>query len=242
MNNVHRWLVLMVLLGAIMQSAAAFPSHINLVGRLTSASGSSLSGTYQFNASIYDAPTGGTRVYQYNTSLTTTTRGAYDLTLKDVNLTFSGPYYLGLSIGQNNVYEAEMTPRMNLSVVPYAYRANSSDDLNTANSYVVSGINATGSASFVNLNASGNVSALYFSGNGSQLTSVSVVDAWVNTSGDVMSGGLVGKDANFTNINASGTLFGIGNLIINNLFNVTAGTGVVRTAGTYYINGSEVCT
>ncbi|MBI5390422.1 hypothetical protein HZB02_02965, partial [Candidatus Woesearchaeota archaeon] len=31
-------------------------------------------------------------------------------------------------------------------------------------------------------------------------------------------------------------------LIINNLFNVTAGTGVVRTAGTYYINGSEVCT
>ena len=117
----------------------AIPTTINLQGKLLSASGSSLSGTYNFTFRIYDSYTNGNLLYESNNTLTLNARGIYDVILRDVNLSFDKQYYLGVKVGDDD----EMTPRINLSSMPYAFRANISDDLNPANRYTIGILNVT---------------------------------------------------------------------------------------------------
>ena len=67
------------------QIVVAFPSHMNLQGRLTDASGSSLFGTYNVSFDIYDAASGGNKVYESSMNITTDSRGVYDIALKNIN-------------------------------------------------------------------------------------------------------------------------------------------------------------
>jgi len=101
------------------------PKKMNLQGKLTDSSGNVLTGSYMFKFTIYDAYTSGTRLWTENQTLTTS-KGIFDTTLGSVNalnLTFEDPYYLGIVVSG----DSEMTPRINFSTNPYAFRANTTD-------------------------------------------------------------------------------------------------------------------
>ena len=119
--------------------AFAAPNSINIQGKLTNPSGTILTGTYNFSFSIYDAYTSGNKLYEANITSTTDARGVYDIILNNVNLSFSDQNYLGVKV--NN--DTEMSPRVNLTSVPYTFRANISDDLNKNNRYTITGLNIT---------------------------------------------------------------------------------------------------
>ena len=64
-----------------------------------------------------------------------------------------------------------MTPRINMSSTPYAFRANTADVLNSDNNYTMSALNVS-----ENLGVAGNITASYFKGDGSLLTGISGLD------------------------------------------------------------------
>ena len=136
----NKKIAFMALVLLLLPMSFAVPDTLNLMGKLTSSSGSYLTGTYLFNFSIYDAPEAGNRLYQYKVNLTTDSHGVYDVIFENVNLNFSDQYYLGIQVGDDE----ESTPRINLTTSPYAFRANISEDLNPLNRYKVSVLNVTG--------------------------------------------------------------------------------------------------
>ena len=98
----------------------AIPQTFNIHGKLTDSGGSALDGTYGFNFSIYDAYTGGNLLWNSgNVSVTTDSSGIYNLILGGIDLSFSEQYYLGVAVGG----DSEMSPRINLTSSPYAFRA-----------------------------------------------------------------------------------------------------------------------
>ncbi len=149
----------------IITAALAVPEHINLQGKLTDTDGGPLQGAYNFSFRIYnvseyalynasvEVPLNATHnttvnqtrinytniLWEQNSTITTDNRGIYDITIKNINLSFDKQYYLGITIGDDN----ETTPRINLSSTPYSFRANVSDDLNPDNIYEVRVMNIT---------------------------------------------------------------------------------------------------
>ena len=121
-------LILFVLL-LTLPTVFAIPNSINIQGKLTSSSGALQTGTFNFTFRIYDNYTAGNKLYETNITATTNDRGVYDIILKNVNLTFDDNFYLALKINNDD----EMAPRLNLTSVPYAFRANISEDLNKNN-------------------------------------------------------------------------------------------------------------
>lgn len=100
---------------------AEIPRIINYQGYLTSASGVPVHGTVSMTFSIYSVPSGGTALWT-ETQNVSVTRGVYCVNLGNVtpvNLVFNVPYYLGIKVGM----DSEMTPRIPLTSVGYAYRA-----------------------------------------------------------------------------------------------------------------------
>ncbi len=130
----------LLVLAVIVLATAVFaiPNSINIQGKLTSASGSSLSGTYNFTFRIYDAYEGGNKIYETNKTLTTDSRGIYDTILDGINFNFSMPYYLNVTVNNES-----LSPKINISSMPYAFRANISEELNPANIYTVNWLNVT---------------------------------------------------------------------------------------------------
>ena len=105
----------------------AIPQTINYQGYLTNAEGVPVNGTVQMVFSIYNVDTGGTALWTeiQNAMLT---QGVYNLTLGEVTpmtLTFDIPYHLGIAVGT----DPEMTPRIPLTSVGYAFRAKSVDSV-----------------------------------------------------------------------------------------------------------------
>ena len=131
----------------------AIPENLNVNGRLTDSSGTSLSGTYSMNFSIYNASSGGTALWNLTKNVMTDSNGVFSTILTDVNLNFSQNYYLGISAGT----DAEMSPRINLTSSGYAYRAKNIS---------VGGIefDADVDAGSKNITTTGNVSASWFKG------------------------------------------------------------------------------
>ncbi|HLG24303.1 MAG TPA: hypothetical protein VI564_05235 [Candidatus Nanoarchaeia archaeon] len=120
--------------------ASAIPNTITIQGKLTNPSGAPQVGRVNFTFAIYDAYTGGNRLYELaNKNITTDSNGIYDTILPNVNVNFSGQYYLGVTVN----LDGESSPRINLSSSPSAFRANVSEDLNPANTYKVSVLNVT---------------------------------------------------------------------------------------------------
>jgi len=121
-------------------SVIAIPNSINIQGKLTNPSDTIQTGTFNFTFRIYDNFTSGNKLYESaNVTSTTDARGVYDIILQNVNISFDKQLYLGIEV---NV-DGEMTPRINLTSVPYTFRANTSDSLDANRSYTVLGLNVT---------------------------------------------------------------------------------------------------
>ena len=102
----------------------AVPSTMNIQGELKSSTGAVQTGTFTFEFNIYDVATGGTSLWDETQSLSVS-QGIYDTILNDVDLSFDRQYWLGITVDT----DSEMTPRINLTSVPYAFRANISDSV-----------------------------------------------------------------------------------------------------------------
>jgi N-acetylneuraminic acid mutarotase len=100
---------------------AQIPHKINYQGYLSNAAGVPVNGAVQMLFSIYNVPSGGTGLWT-ETQNVTVTHGVYNVEFGDVtpvNLAFDVQYYLGIKVGA----DPEMTPRIPLTSVGYAFRA-----------------------------------------------------------------------------------------------------------------------
>src|SRR3989338_11458079 len=141
-NNLNKNIILLLSVIIILSSIAfAIPNSLTLQGKLTTLAGVSVSGTNNFTFAIYDAFSGGNRLWELaNTNVTTDANGVYDVILPGVNLTFADQYYLGITVGT----DAESTPRINLTSAPYSFRANVSEALSPNASYFVNNLSVNG--------------------------------------------------------------------------------------------------
>jgi len=130
-------LSLLILLSSLV---LATPNSINIQGKITNPSDNILTGTFNFTFRIYDTYTGGNKLYEKaNLTSATDPRGVYDIIIKDINISFDKQLYLGIELNS----DGEMSPRINLTSVPYSFRANTSDELDVNRSYTVLGFNVT---------------------------------------------------------------------------------------------------
>jgi hypothetical protein len=104
---------------------AGIPQAINYQGYLTDAQGVPVKGTVEMVFSIYNVAAGGSPLWTETQSVEVT-EGVYNVILgakasfhKSPALIFDVPYYLGVKVGE----DLEMTPRMALTSVGYAFRA-----------------------------------------------------------------------------------------------------------------------
>ncbi|MEK6946172.1 MAG: hypothetical protein AABX32_01055 [Nanoarchaeota archaeon] len=180
--------------------AFAVPNSLTLQGKLTTLAGASVSGTNNFTFAIYDASSGGNKLWELgNTSITTDANGVYDVILPNVNLSFADQYYLGITVGTDQ----ESSPRINLTSSPYSFRSNVSEGLNANNNYFVNNLSVNGhltigngttsieistqsfnfSTVTGNLNVNGTITAKSFVGDGSLLAGIISVTPPFNSSG-----------------------------------------------------------
>lgn len=115
------FVLLFLLLGA--GAAYAQPALINQEGVLVDAVGNPVQGQQQLTFRAYDVPAGGVALWTEVQNVTPV-EGYYSVLLGSVTAFPAGLFdvdtrYLGLSVGAN----AEFTPRIRLSSVPYALKA-----------------------------------------------------------------------------------------------------------------------
>jgi hypothetical protein len=102
------------------------PSIIAYQGILTDASGNPVAdGTYQVTFRGYTEATGGSAVAQFGPNPVTTVRGLFVSQLANWGSFFRGnrDVWIGVQVGSN----AELTPRVRLTAVPYAFAADFAD-------------------------------------------------------------------------------------------------------------------
>jgi hypothetical protein len=153
------WLLVMVPAGAV-------PQTINFQGILKDSAGKPINGTVNLTFSIYDSVSGGTARWSEVQNGVTVETGIYSVQLGSVNSIdysiFDGSTkYLGVKVG-----DEELTPRLPMISVPYAFRAASADVATNANYATLSG--TASSAAYVkgqvSAEASGNDYALFVNG------------------------------------------------------------------------------
>ncbi len=127
------------LLLALPLCKAEIPGTLNVHGKLTDGSGSPLTGTYNMSFAIYDVDSGGSALWELADTNVTADAGIYSIVLTSISLPFSAQYYLGITVAN----DSEMEPRINLTSSPYAFRANSSDNLEADRDYVMNSFNTT---------------------------------------------------------------------------------------------------
>lgn len=104
------------------RAEASVPKLLTYHGVLTNSSGSYLSGTYDMTFKLYGASTGGTALWTESHTSVSIASGQFSVQLGSVttlNLDFSADYWLGITVGA----DSEMTPRVQLTSVGYAYMA-----------------------------------------------------------------------------------------------------------------------
>ena len=156
-------------------STATIPRVINIQGKLTNAANAAVSdGTYGFVFTLYNVSSGGTGLWNESHNITTVS-GVYDADLgrkTSMNLEFDQSYYLGIKVES----DAEMTPRINLTTNPWAFRSFVAYELASTDGWISlkGNVNATQNLTVVeNLNVTGNITAAQFIGDGSLLTGIS---------------------------------------------------------------------
>jgi hypothetical protein len=171
--------LLIVCLGlAVSNACAAYttPSKVPIQGRLTNVStGAALSGVYVFTFRVYNASTGGMKLWEENQSLTVDSGGLWSTYLGNntpLDFSFSEDMYIEIEINHDN----DPLPRVQLATVPYSKRTDIAANLSCVdciggaeiNESTLSGVNAAqldGQASgyFLNISSSygGDVSGTY---------------------------------------------------------------------------------
>ena len=168
----------------VLPSILAIPQTFNIHGKLTDDSGVPVSVATNINFSVYSVTSGGSALYSSLKSVTPDTEGIYDVILDLSGLDFKSQYFLGIKVGT----DLEMTPRINLTTSPYAFRA---QNVSIAGVEFDSEVNIGAQ----NLLTTGNITADYFMGDGSLLTNIdsSAVSYWTMTGTNLSySGGNVG--------------------------------------------------
>lgn len=137
--------ILFILMFLSFQICQAIPTQISYQGALKDSSGNAVS-NHSLDAvfSIYSAAEGGTPLWTESQSVNVN-KGLYTVQLGSVNPIPSSMFdgttkYLGITVGKDD----EMTPRLAMVSVPYAYRANTAD--NIADGSVVSSLAKQGSS------------------------------------------------------------------------------------------------
>ena len=166
--------VVMALL--IIPMASAIPNVINIQGKLTDAQYNAQSGTHNFTFTIYNALTGGTARYSENISLNMS-QGLWSHQLGSNNtiaLGFAEDYYIEIiADGQT------LAPRLRLSSVGFAYKANISDNV-SANSYALGNFTIIGNVT-IQGNGTFNGSTICTENNGVCPKNVSLNYGWNGT-------------------------------------------------------------
>ena len=116
-------------------AAAQVPRTLNYQGYLTTPTGAPVNTPQLLTARIYDATSGGNLLFTETHNAATMTNGIFNILLGSVNvianplnLSFSAPYYLGITVGT----DAELSPRQPLAASPYALRAATAEALATS--------------------------------------------------------------------------------------------------------------
>lgn len=120
-----------LLSAAVTATRADVPRTITYQGYLTNAAGEAVTGPVALRFALYAQPTGGDPLWAESHQAVSAVNGIYSVTLGSatpVTLAFDRPLYLGVSIGGG----AEMTPRHELTTVPYAFRARVAETLGQA--------------------------------------------------------------------------------------------------------------
>jgi hypothetical protein len=109
-------------------ASAAIPYTINYQGFLTDSVGASVNGTVSITFALYTTSTGGTALWTESQNVAVS-GGIYSVILGSVSplnpLAFDVPYWLGVRVGS----DAEMTPRVQLTSVGYAFTSDMAMDL-----------------------------------------------------------------------------------------------------------------
>jgi microcystin-dependent protein len=219
-------------------AAAQVPQTLSYQGLITdAATGNPLNGAHSATFNFYTSATGGSPVFSRGPLSVTTFQGLFTVIIGNSqgnnnsglpNLG-SVQYYIGLTVDTN---PTDLTPRVALTAVPYAFTASSLDaNASVLGSQVGTGINAS------------NISTGTLSG-----TLVGSGVSASNISG-TLNGSQVGNGINASNISAgtlNGTLVGTGinasNITTGTLSGALVGSGVSATNITGTLNGSQVGT
>jgi len=201
--RVRTCVVVAVLVAAAGTAYGAIPGVISFQGKLADDAGAASGDAVDIVFSLYDVSTGGAPVWSETINVDPDDEGRFAVTLgatttfASQGVDFTVPLYLGVAVGA----DAEMTPRFELAVAPYAFRAATAADAEALNGATV----GTAAGDIVALDGStGELPAV----DGSQLTAVDadMVDglhaadfaaavhehdaAYVNVDGDAMTGAL----------------------------------------------------
>ncbi|MCP3682394.1 MAG: hypothetical protein GY861_06850 [bacterium] len=104
----------------LLASTSAVPNTLNIQGRLNDASSNPVTGDYNLTFRIYDEYSGSSALWEesHDTSISSGVYNSILGTITPLNLDFSEAYFVGIEVDS----EGEMTPRINLTSVPYAHR------------------------------------------------------------------------------------------------------------------------
>lgn len=222
---------------------AAPPAQITVQGRLTNTTTlGAMYGTYSVNFSLWSASSGGTMYFNQTQSVTTDLSGLYAAVLTGIPLDFANQYYLGVKVAS----DAEMTPRMNLTAVPYAFMAMNLSCAACVPVIAGLGIGATPSFPVGFGTGLGNKIGLYDAGSGAGYgfgVQSNLLQIFANTATDRVGIGY-GNSASFTEaLSVKGANVGIGTTSPNNTLIVvgTANiTGAATLGGALTLNNAAV--
>jgi len=131
-------LVIFVVIFPSLAVNAQVPQFINYQGKLKDASGTPLTGVYDFRMRIYDSLTGGNLLYgDEHTAVTVKSGGIFNVAIgmgsmltppgnTFSTLDFSEPYYITVEVG-NGTWDGEMVPRIPLATYMYAFNSQQLD-------------------------------------------------------------------------------------------------------------------
>jgi len=196
--------------------AEAIPKKINFQGRVTDNNNIPYNGSYSMTFRIYDSLTGGNLLWNETQNNITVVKGLYSILLgsaTDINLLFDKAYYMTVELNSNG----EITPRIPIVPVGYAFRAIYSDTATNAvnaqtsvtsqNSLL---FNNYSSDSFVkksgdtitgNITVNGTLNATYLKGNGSQITNIYADSVqWANVINKPTNISTFVNDSNFASV------------------------------------------
>ncbi len=132
MRILHSIIILIVL--STITAFAAIPPMVNYQGKLTKADGTLLAdGTYSMTFAIYNVPTAGLPLWWETNTSVQVKKGLFSVLLGSVihlpdNIFDSTDRYFGVKVGE----DAEMTPRQQIASVPFAFRAGSAANADSA--------------------------------------------------------------------------------------------------------------